>query len=127
MLAAEEVTTYHEAATETMWQEAMQKKFEANKKNKTWALTNLRPKHKPIGLKWAFKLKKNSKENVIKLKARLGVNGYVWRQGDVFEDVFVHVARLDTIKLILDLAAQYGWEVHHSDVKLAFLNGALQD
>ena len=29
--------------------------------------------------------------------------------------------------LLLALAAQSGWEVHHMDVKLAFLNGDLTE
>ena len=58
LLADEEPTTYRE-------------------KNKTWTLTNLPYGHKPIGLKWVFKLKKNSEGNVIKYKARLMAKGYV--------------------------------------------------
>jgi len=37
------------------------------------------------------------------------------------------VVRLDTVRLILALAAQYRWEVHHLDVKSTFLNGDLQE
>ena len=35
------------------------------------------------------------------------------------------MARLDTVKLILAMAANWGWEVHHLDVKTTFLNGEL--
>ena len=55
----------------------MQKELEAIEKNKTWTLTNLPFRHKPISLKWVFKLKKNSEGNVIKHKARLVAKGYV--------------------------------------------------
>jgi len=41
--------------------------------------------------------------------------------------VFAPVARLDTVKLILAMAANRGWEVHHLDVKTAFLNGELEE
>jgi hypothetical protein len=34
---------------------------------------------------------------------------------------------METIKLILAVAAQLGWQVHHLDVKSAFLNGELQE
>ena len=37
------------------------------------------------------------------------------------------MARQDTVRLILTLAVQHGWEVHHWDVKSAFLNGDLQE
>ena len=51
LLVAKETTTYREAATNTMWQEAMQNELEAIEKNKTWALTNLPPEHNSIDLK----------------------------------------------------------------------------
>ena len=41
--------------------------------------------------------------------------------------MFAPVARLDTVRLILALAANRGWEVHHLDVKTAFLNGELTE
>ena len=125
LLTVKDPTTYHEAAIETIWQEVIQKELEAIEKNKTWALTNLPSRHKPISLKWVFKLKKNSEENVIKHKARLVVKGYVQRQGVDFEEVFAPVARLDIVRLILALTFHHGWEVHHLDVKLALLNGDL--
>ena len=37
------------------------------------------------------------------------------------------MARLDTVRLILAFTTQHGWEVHHLDVKSAFLNGDLQE
>ena len=42
-----------------------------------------------------------------------------------FEEVFVPVARMESIRLLLALAAAKDWRVHHLDVKSAFLNGEL--
>jgi hypothetical protein len=72
-----------------------------------------------------FKLKRNAEGEVIKHKARLVAKGYVQKQGIDLEEVFAPVARLDTVRLILALAANRGWQVHHLDVKTAFLNGDL--
>jgi hypothetical protein len=44
-----------------------------------------------------------------------------------FEEVFAPVARMETVRLLLALAAHSGWEVHHMDVKSAFLNGVLSE
>jgi hypothetical protein len=90
-------------------------------------LSDLPPNQKPIGLKWVYKLKKNSNGVVTKHKARLVAKGYVQTQGIDFEEVFAPVARLDTIGLILAMEANKGWEVHHLDVKSAFLNGELEE
>jgi hypothetical protein len=46
-------------------------------------------------------------------------------RGVDFEEVFTPVARIETVRLIISLAARSGWKVHHMDVKLAFLNGDL--
>jgi hypothetical protein len=40
-----------------------------------------------------------------------------------FDEVFTPMARLDTVRLLVALAANKGWELHHLDVKSAFLNG----
>nr|KYP75144.1 Retrovirus-related Pol polyprotein from transposon TNT 1-94 [Cajanus cajan] len=44
-----------------------------------------------------------------------------------FLETFSPVARLDTIRLLLALAAQKGWIIHHMDVKSTFLNGYLEE
>lgn len=37
------------------------------------------------------------------------------------------VARIETVRFIVALAASNGWEVHHLDVKTAFLHGNLKE
>jgi len=123
----EEPSCYSEAAGYPEWEKAMNREIESIEKNGTWTLTTLPAGHKPIGLKWVYKLKKNSEGEVIKHKARLVAKGYVQWQGIDFEEVFALVARLDTVRMILAVAANRGWEVHHLDVKSAFLNGELEE
>lgn len=62
-----------------------------------------------------------------KHKARLVVKGYAQRQGVDYDEVFAPVAHMDTVRLLIALAAHEGWEVHHMDVNSAFLNGDLQE
>jgi hypothetical protein len=57
----------------------------------------------------------------------LVVKEYAQRKGIDSHEVFAPVARLDTVRLLVALAADKGWELHHLDVKLAFLNGDLQE
>ena len=95
--------------------------------NQTWSLEDMPPRHRAIGLKWVFKLKRNEKEEVVKHKTRLVAKGYVQKQGVDFEEVFALVARLESVRLLLAIAAHYSWEVHHMDVKSAFLNGELKE
>jgi hypothetical protein len=51
----------------------------------------------------------------------------VQQEGVNFDDTFAPVARMDSVRLFLALAAQEGWCVHHMDVKSAFLNSDLKE
>nr|GEY47321.1 ribonuclease H-like domain, reverse transcriptase, RNA-dependent DNA polymerase [Tanacetum cinerariifolium] len=44
-----------------------------------------------------------------------------------FDEVFAPFARIETVRLILALAAYHGWQVHHLDVKSSFLHGDLKE
>nr|GFB41933.1 ribonuclease H-like domain, reverse transcriptase, RNA-dependent DNA polymerase [Tanacetum cinerariifolium] len=61
------------------------------------------------------------------LRTDRGANGYVQEQGIDFDELFAPVARIETVRLILALAAYHGWQVHHLDVKSAFLHGDLKE
>jgi hypothetical protein len=79
-----------------------------------------------LKIKEDIKLKKDPSGAVVKHKARLVAKGYAQRAGVDFDEVFVPVARLDSVRLLLAQAAQEGWMAHHMDVRSAFLNGELK-
>ena len=56
-----------------------------------------------------FKVKKDPAGNVVKHKARLVAKGYAQKQGVDFDEVFAPVARLETVRLLLAMAANGGW------------------
>ena len=105
----------------------MQEELEAIESNSTWRLTTLPPSHRAIGLKWVYKVKKDAHGVVLKHKARLVAKGYVQRHGINYDEVFAPVARLESIRLLLARAEDSGWDVHHMDVKSAFLNDELEE
>jgi hypothetical protein len=127
LVEMEKPTSYQEATGYVEWTKAMDKEIQSIEKNKTWKLCQLTVGHRPIGLKWVSKLKKYSDGEVVKHKAKLVAKGYVQKKGVDFDEVFAPVARLDTVRLILAMAANRGWQVHHLDVKLAFLRGELEE
>ncbi|KAF0929593.1 hypothetical protein E2562_022791 [Oryza meyeriana var. granulata] len=63
---------------------------------------------------------------VVKHKACIVAKGYIQQQGIDYE-VFALVARMESVRMLLAVAAQRGWLVHHMDVKSAFLNGELKE
>jgi hypothetical protein len=127
LVSGEEPASFTEAEREDCWRRAMLDELQSIDDNDTWTLTTLPAGHRAIGLKWIYKVKKDELGNIVKHKARLVAKGYVQRAGVDFEEVFAPVARLESVCLILVLAAHRGWEVHHMDVKSAFLNGELDE
>jgi len=124
---AGEPTGYAEAKGDPAWEAAMKQELQAVEKNKTWELVQLPAGHRPISLKWVYKLKKDEKGMVTRHKARLVARGFVQQEGIDFEDAFAPVARMESVRVLLALAVQEGWKVHHMDVKSAFLNGDLKE
>ncbi|KAM0916826.1 hypothetical protein ACQ4PT_009866 [Festuca glaucescens] len=113
----EEPASFAEAEREECWRRAMLDELQSIDDNNTWTLTPLPAGHRAIGLKWVYKIKKDEQGHVVKHKARLVAKGYVQCAGVDFEEVYAPVARLESVRLILALAAHRGWEVHHMDVK----------
>ncbi|KAG7554412.1 Integrase catalytic core [Arabidopsis suecica] len=127
LLLNNEPRDFYEASESKEWIQACEDELQSIEKNKTWNLVDLPIGVKPIGLKWVFKLKRNSDGSINKHKARLVAKGYVQKYGVDFDEVFAPVARLETIRLLVNLAASSGWEIHHLDVKTAFLHGELKE
>jgi transposase InsO family protein len=124
-LASEEPASVEEAMKQQCWKDAMDAELKSITDNNTWTMAELPKGQQAIGLKWVFKVKKDPAGNVVKHKARLVAKGYAQKQGIDYDEVFAPVARIETVRVLLALAASGGWEVHHMDVKSAFLNGDL--
>ncbi|RVW40116.1 Retrovirus-related Pol polyprotein from transposon TNT 1-94 [Vitis vinifera] len=109
------------------WHKAMNEEIGSIEKNNSWELVELPKWQKSIGVKWVYKTKLNKDGGVDKYKARLVVKGYKQEFGVDYKKVFAPVAKLDTIRLVLSMAAQNSWSIHQLDVKSAFLHGELEE
>ncbi|KAE8707741.1 hypothetical protein F3Y22_tig00110377pilonHSYRG00343 [Hibiscus syriacus] len=105
----------------------MDEEIKAIEKNDTCELTSLLKGHKAIGVKWVYKTKQNAKGEIERHKARLVAKGYSQKAGIDYDEVFAPIARLETIRLIISLAAQNKWKIQQMDVKSFFLNGVLEE
>ena len=105
----------------------MNKELMAIEKNNTWQLTDLPKGHKAIDVKWVYKIKVKANGEIDRYKARLVAKGFEQREGYDYEEIFSPVARMETVRLIIALAAQRQWKIHQMDVKSAFLNDPLDE
>ena len=76
--------------------------------------------------KWIFKKKTDADGNVTIYKARLVVKGFRQVQGVDYDETFSPVVMLKSIRIMLAIAAFYGYEIWQMDVKTAFHNGFLK-
>lgn len=104
LMGIDEPLCFEQEIIDEVWKDAMEKEMSSIEKNKTWELTTLPKGHKAIDLKWIFKVKRDQNGEVRKHKARLIAKGYV---GVDYDEVFSPVTRLETVHLLLALAAKH--------------------
>ncbi|KZV18416.1 hypothetical protein F511_19192 [Dorcoceras hygrometricum] len=95
--------------------------------NDVWDLVTLPKGAKPIGCKWIFKTKRDSKGNVERFKARLVAKGFTQKEGIDYKETFSPVSSKDSFRIIMALVAHFDLELHQMDVKTAVLNGDIDE
>ena len=88
------------------WVKAMNEEIDAIEINQTWDLVDIPANKTSIGVKWVYKTKLNEKGELEKNKARLVAKGYAQKYGVDYDETFAPIARKDTIKAVLAIAAQ---------------------
>ena len=122
--------TYAEAVScpqSELWLDAMRDEIQSMRHNGVWELAELLEGHRPIGCKCVYKTKRDPKGKIEKFKARLVAKGFTQREGVDYEATFSLVSSKDSFRVIMALVAHFDMELHHMDVKTAFLNGDLNE
>ena len=128
-----EPTTYNEAVNcddADKWTQAMHEEHDSLTENGTWDLVD--HGELPLGTKilkgkWVYKLKRGSKGEITRHKARWVARGYEQVEGIDYHETFASVVKPMSYKALFALAAALDWEIEQMDVKTAFLYGDIDE
>jgi Reverse transcriptase (RNA-dependent DNA polymerase) len=70
-----------------------------------------------IGKKWVFKNKLDENGVIIRNKARLVAQDYIWQVDIDFEEIFSPVTRLESIMMFLAYASHKGFTLFQMNIK----------
>ena len=116
----EEPLTYTEAMggnERDKWLRAMNDIHEIDSllKNKTWSLVDKVEGRKLVTCKWIFK-RKIEADGSIRYKARLVARGFSQEYGIYYNEVFSHVVKHSSIRMLMAVVANKNWELEQLDV-----------
>ncbi|GKA17759.1 ribonuclease H-like domain-containing protein [Tanacetum coccineum] len=119
--------SYHDAFSDSNWQNAMRDEYHALIKNKTWTLVPRPPDTNIVRYMWLFCHKYLADDTLSRYKACLVVNGSTQLEGVDVDETFSPVVKPGTIRTVLSLAASRHWPIHQLDVKNAFLHSDISE
>jgi hypothetical protein len=104
----------------------MDEEIKCIENNQTWKLVYVPEDKDVISVKWIYKTKQDAYGNMQNHKARVVARGFTQEPGIDFNEKFVQVVHMDTVRTMLSIVAQNKWHVYRMDVKSTFLNGHLK-
>ena len=106
------------------WSDAVDEELRSLAEISTWDYVRLEDVPAgvtPISSKWVFRTKELPTGG-IRYKARLVIRGFEQQAGIDYNETFAPVAKLQSLRMMLALAATHNWEIDQMDVVTAFLN-----
>ncbi|KAI0993721.1 hypothetical protein K3495_g14463 [Podosphaera aphanis] len=104
--------TYHQAIQDTKW-------------GKFWLV---RPQGANlVSTKWVFTVKPKLDGSIDRFKARLVARGFSQKAGEDYHETFAPTVRIDTLRLVLAMAASENLECSQFDIKNAFTESTLKE
>jgi Reverse transcriptase (RNA-dependent DNA polymerase) len=116
-----------ESVNSHKWTKAMDEEIKSMYDNKVWDIVPLPESVKAIGCKWIFKTKKDSEGNVERYKTRLVAKRFIQKEGIDFTKTFSPMSTKDSFRIIMALVTHFDLELHQMNVKIAFLNGDIDE
>ena len=107
------------------WDASMKEELQSLKEQQVSTVVPLPPDVKPLTCRWLFKVKYDKNNKPIRYKSRVVAQGYKQVAGVDFDETYAPVARLQSIRMLLSIAAHHDLELKQLDFKTAFLNATL--
>jgi hypothetical protein len=111
LLSKIEPKNFTEASEDMHWIDAMEEELNKIEKNETWELVPRPTDKNVIGTKWGFRNKLDEYGKVIRNKAILVCEGYAQVKDIDLEETFVHVAKLEAIRMFLAFACFKNFQI----------------
>lgn len=119
--------SYEETMMIQEWRDSVNDEADAMIRNDTWYESELPKGKRAVSCKWIFTIKYLFNGKIDRRKTRLVARGFTQTYGEDYIDTFAPVAKLHTIRIVLSVATNLGWDLWKMDVKNAFLQGELED
>ena len=71
-----------------------------------------------MGCKWIFSAKQKADGGIDRYKARLIARGFTQSYGTDYQETFAPMAKLNTIRVLLSIAANLDWPLFQLDVRI---------
>jgi hypothetical protein len=122
-----EPSSFQEASEQQVWRDAMLEEYSFIMKNDVWEVVPQPEGKSVIGSRWIYKIKHCVDGSVDKFKARFVAKGFSHKEGIDFSKTFAPVARYSSIRVMISIAVELGWQIHQTNVKIVFLNGVIEE
>ena len=105
----------------------MIKEYQSIMKNDVWDVVPRLEGKSIVTSKWIYKIKHAADGGIEKYKTIFMARSFSQKEGIDYEETFAPVARYTSIRSVLSLAVVKKWKIHQMDVKIAFLNGVVEE
>ena len=98
--------TYEEAMNNIdahHWIKAMKSELDSMYSNQAWDIVKAPNSIKPVGCKWVYKRKRGVNGKVATFKARLIAKGYTQKEDIDYDETFLPIAMLKSIRILFSL------------------------
>ena len=103
--------SYEEAMLIQEWRDSVNDEADAMIRNDTWYESELPKGKRAVSCKWIFTIKYLPNGKIDRRKTRLVARGFTQTYGEDYIDTFAPVAKHHTIRIVLSVATNLGWDL----------------